>query len=72
MTCRFKKNERDAKESSRVYRPAGNEDEEEDFDLSLLEESLQLTPWERMLANDDALKFAESLHAGMNRQHAES
>lgn len=42
-----------------------------DIDLSLLEESLRLTPWERMLANDDALNFAESLRRGMAKRHAE-
>ena len=43
-----------------------------DIDLSLQEESLRLTPWDRMLANDDALNFAESLCAAMERRHAES
>ncbi|MBI4763386.1 MAG: hypothetical protein HY787_02110 [Deltaproteobacteria bacterium] len=42
------------------------------IDLTLLEESLRLTPWERMLANDDALNFAETLRAAMKRRHAES
>jgi hypothetical protein len=41
-----------------------------DIDLSLLEDSLCLTPWERMLANDDALNFAESLRDAMQRRHA--
>lgn len=43
-----------------------------EIDLSLLEESLGLTPWERMLANDDALNFAESLAEAMKRRHAKS
>ncbi len=43
-----------------------------DIDLSLLEESLRLTPWERMLANDDALNFAESLRRAMEKRYAES
>jgi proteasome lid subunit RPN8/RPN11 len=43
-----------------------------DIDLSLLEESLRLTPWERMLANDDALNFAESLRRAMEKRNAES
>ncbi len=42
------------------------------IDLSLLEESIRLTPWERMLANDDALNFAESLRRAMERRYAES
>jgi hypothetical protein len=59
------------KETARVSASAGNE-AAGDVDLSLLEESLRLTPWERMLANDDALNLAESLRAGMERRHAES
>ena len=43
---------------------------EGEIDLSLLEESLRLTPWERMLANDDALNFAESLRTAMEKHHA--
>jgi hypothetical protein len=41
-----------------------------EIDLSLLQESLRLTPWERMLANDDALNFAESLRMAMEKHHA--
>jgi hypothetical protein len=41
-----------------------------DIDISLLEESLRLTPWERMLANDDALNFGASLRAAMERRNA--
>ena len=36
-----------------------------DIDISLLEDSLRMSPWERMLANDDALNFGESLRAAM-------
>lgn len=42
----------------------------EQVDLSLLEESLTKTPWERMQANDDALRFAESLRAAMEKRNA--
>jgi hypothetical protein len=42
----------------------------EDFDLSLLKDSLAKTPWERMQANDDALNFAESLRAAMKERCA--
>jgi hypothetical protein len=41
-----------------------------DIDLWLLEESLRLSPWERMLANDDALNFGASLCAAMERRNA--
>jgi hypothetical protein len=41
-----------------------------DIDISLLEESLRLSPWERMLANDDALNFGASLCAAMERRNA--
>ena len=51
-------------ESSPVY-DAANE-----VDLSLLKDSLAKTPWERMLANDDALNFADSLRAAMEMRNA--
>ena len=72
MPDQFKKNENLLKEVSPGYGPAGAGADDRDIDLSLLEESLHLTPWERMLANDDALNFAESLRAAMKRRHAES
>ena len=43
-----------------------------DVDIGLLEDSLAKTPWERMQANDDALRFAESLRAAMEKRNAES
>jgi hypothetical protein len=42
----------------------------EEFDLSLLEDSLSKSPWERMQANDDALLFMESLQAAMQKRNA--
>ena len=42
----------------------------EDFDLSLLKDSLAKTPWERMQANDDALNYAELLRTAMLKRHA--
>jgi len=45
-------------------------DEAGDIDLLLLKESLAMTPWQRMQANDDALNFAESLRAAMEKRHA--
>jgi len=42
------------------------------LDLSLLEDSLAKTPWERMRANDDALNFAESLRAAMEKRNGKS
>jgi hypothetical protein len=41
-------------------------------DIDLLRTSLAMTPWERMRANDDALNFAESLRAGMEKRNAQS
>jgi hypothetical protein len=41
-----------------------------DIDLSLLDDSLAKTPWERMQANDDALRFADSLRTAMELRHA--
>jgi hypothetical protein len=43
-----------------------------EIDLSLLEDSLAKTPWERMQANDDALRFAQSLRAAMKQRNATS
>jgi hypothetical protein len=45
---------------------------EEGIDLSLLEDSLAKTPWERMLANDDAVRFADSLRAAVEKRNAKS
>jgi hypothetical protein len=44
----------------------------EGLDLSLLEESLAKTVWERMLANDDALRLADLLQAAMLKSRAKS
>jgi hypothetical protein len=46
-------------------RSACREAADNEVDVSLLEDSLSKTPWERMQANDDALSFAGSLHAAM-------
>jgi len=53
------------KEASPAYRTEAG-----DIDLSLLKDSLSKTPWERMLANDDALNFSESLRAAMKKRNA--
>jgi hypothetical protein len=42
----------------------------DDVDISALEESPAKSPWERMLANDDALNFGEALRAAMERRRA--
>lgn len=44
----------------------------EDVDLSLLDDSLAKTPWERMQANDDALRFMDSLRLAMHKRNAKS
>ncbi len=48
-----------------------HESSDSDIDLSLLDDSLAMTPWERMQANDDALNFAESLKRAMEERNAE-
>lgn len=53
------------KEQPVAYRAA-----EGDVDLNLLKLNLVKTPWERMQANDDALNFAESLRAAMQKRNA--
>ena len=40
------------------------------IDLSLLEDSLAKTVWERMLANDDALRLADLLQSAVLRTRA--
>ena len=52
------------REAAPQYR-AGTEGE---IDVSLLEDSLAKTPWERMQAIDDALRFADSLRDAMKRR----
>jgi hypothetical protein len=54
-------------DASPAYRSADSE-----IDLSLLADSLEKTPWERMQANDDALNFADSLQMAMKRRYAKS
>lgn len=44
----------------------------DDGNGSHLEDSLAMTPWERILANDDMVNFGESLRAAMEKRHAES
>ena len=45
---------------------------DDDVDLALLKDSLAMTPWERMQANDAALNFADSLRTAMEKRHAKS
>lgn len=40
------------------------------IDLSLIEDNLRLTPWERLLANDDAINFIDIARAALNKPHA--
>ena len=42
------------------------------IEISLLEDSLSKSPWERMQANDDALRFADLLRSAMEKRNAES
>jgi len=39
------------------------------IDLPLLMDSLAMSPWERMQANDDALNFGGSLRAAMIKRN---
>jgi hypothetical protein len=45
---------------------------EEGVNIPLLEESLAKTVWERMLANDDALRLADLLRAAVLKTRAKS
>jgi hypothetical protein len=40
------------------------------IDLSLIDENLKLTPWERILANDDTVNFIDSARAALNPSYA--
>lgn len=50
--------------------PALEQATDSDMDLSLLEVSLAKTPWERMQANDDAVRFMDSLQTAMRKRNA--
>lgn len=39
---------------------------------SMLDDSLALTPWERILANDDMVNFGDTLRTAMEKRNAES
>lgn len=47
-------------------------DPETGIDLSLIDENLKLTPWERILANDDTINFGNILRAAMSKRDAAS
>lgn len=47
-------------------------DPETGIDLSLIEENLKLTPWQRILANDDTINFIDAARAAMQQRHAAS
>jgi hypothetical protein len=43
-----------------------------DDDSLSLDDSLAMTPWERILANDDMINFGDSLRAAMEKRNAKS
>lgn len=45
-------------------------DPESGIDLSLIAENLKLTPWERILANDDTINFIDAARAALSKRHA--
>ena len=56
------------KEASRDYKTSvGNSNVS---DISPLDDSLAMTPWERILANDDMVNFGDSLRAAMEKRNA--
>ena len=60
----------DGKSAAHSAVPASRLSPADGVDVGLLEDSLAKTPWERMQANDDALRFAESLRAAMVKRNA--
>ena len=55
------------RETPAIYQVGARED-----DFSTLEDSLAMTPWERILANDDIINFGDSLHAATQAHNAKS
>lgn len=45
-------------------------DPETGIDLTLIQENLKLTPWERILANDDTINFCDAARAALINHHA--
>ena len=52
--------------------PPANQGGSGDSDFSMLEDSLAMTPWERILANDDMVNFGDSLRDAMEKRNAKS
>ncbi len=53
-------------ETSAAYGPSDNSLE------LMLDDSLAMTPWERILANDDIMNFGDSLRLAMEKRNAKS
>jgi hypothetical protein len=49
--------------------PAWKEAEAAGFDMSLVEENLRMTPWERMVQHDRALRTAIMLREAMEKHN---
>jgi hypothetical protein len=43
-----------------------------EVDSAMLDDSLSMTPWERILANDDMVNFGDSLRLAMEKRNAKS
>ena len=56
------------REASPAYGVAASD--ERAIDPSPLDDSLAMTPWERILANDDMVNFGEMLRAAMEKRNA--
>lgn len=52
--------------------PRKAEESFEQVDVFMLEDSLSMTPWERILANDDMVNFGDSLREAMEKRNAKS
>lgn len=55
-----------------VYGPAWRKAEEQGLDMSLIEENLAKTPWERMQDHAGALRLVETLQEAGRRLHGGS
>jgi hypothetical protein len=47
-------------------------DPETGIDLCLIQENLKMTPWERILANDDTINFIDAARAALKARNAAS
>ena len=63
---------KDSKSNGTIKSPADGQISMGDNSIAMLNDSLEMTPWERILANDDVVNFGDSLRGAMEKRNAES